>query len=652
MDRNSVIGLLLIAGILIGYSILTTPSKEELRQERLSEEKAAQEEQEKSQEKRAQGEKKAEAEKEKDNSEAEPKKGSPDKEELRSDQVTEERTDSTVKDSSQLEQEYGIFAPAASAKEAETYTIENERLKIELSEKGGRIISVVLKDYQTYDSSELYLFERDSSDYGLSFFFERRRLKTNELHFKALGESFKVNGEERDSIIFRTPTTEEGTYIEFVYKMKGESFQVDHEVRMKGLGNRVENDVALNWSYKNPSTEKDMFGQRRISTICYQYLGGDQSYLTQQGKGSAELVASTEWLSFKQKFFSSILISDRGFGNYNANIQVEDLNSSRYVSQYQAKVNLPFKNTDQGRFPMTFFFGPNDYHLLASHDRNFEDTMNLGWGIIGWINEYLIIPIFGLLDGSGLSYGIVILILTLIIKTLLFPLTYKSFLSGAKQRVLKPEIDAIQEKYKDSQDQMKQQQEMMALYKKSGVNPMAGCLPMFIQLPILIAMYRFFPASIELRQESFLWANDLSTFDSVLSLPFHIPFYGDHVSLFTLLMFGSTLLYTKMSSSQMGGGGGQQMPQMKVMMYIFPVFILFIFNSWPAGLSYYYFAANVISIFQMLIVKHWIIDEEALKQKIEENKKKPQKEKKPSKFQKRLEEMSKQQEAQKGRKKK
>ncbi|MFB6257526.1 MAG: membrane protein insertase YidC, partial [Flavobacteriales bacterium] len=195
---------------------------------------------------------------------------------------------------------------------------------------------------------------------------------------------------------------------------------------------------------------------------------------------------------------------------------------------------------------------------------------------------------------------------------------------------------------KDSQDQMKQQQEMMALYKKSGVNPMAGCLPMFIQLPILIAMYRFFPTSIELRQEAFLWAGDLSTYDNVLNLPFHIPFYGDHVSLFTLLMFGSTMIYTKLSSSQMGGGGSQQMPQMKVMMYIFPIFILFIFNSWPAGLSYYYFAANVISIFQMLIVKHWIIDEEKLKQKIEENKKKPQKEKKSSNFQKRLEEMAKQ----------
>ncbi|MFB6258297.1 MAG: membrane protein insertase YidC [Flavobacteriales bacterium] len=504
-------------------------------------------------------------------------------------------------------------------------------------------MSVELKNYQTNDSLPLRLFHKDSSSYGLEFSYRNRILKTDSLHFKAIGSSFEVRGQEADSIRLRTPTTEDGRFIEFVYKLKGSSYQVDHKVHIKGLDREMNEDPTLHWSYKNLSTEKSMSGQQRISTVCYKYQGGESSYLTQQGKGSIKnLVTTVEWVSFKQRFFSSILISDRGFGTYNANLQVEDLNSERYVSHYKANLTLPFDNAGNKSFPMSFFFGPNKYELLASYERNFEGTMNLGWGIIGWINEYLIIPIFGMLDESGLNYGIVILILTLIIKTILFPLTYKSFLSGAKQRVLKPEIDALQEKYKGSDDQMKQQQEMMALYKKSGVNPMAGCLPMFIQLPILIAMYRFFPTSIELRQEPFLWASDLSSYDSILSLPFNIPFYGDHVSLFTLLMFASTMIYTKLSSSQMGGGGNQQMPQMKVMMYIFPIFILFIFNSWPAGLSYYYFTANVISICQMLIVKHWIIDEDELKRKIEENKKKPQKEKKASKFQKRLEDMAKQ----------
>ena len=638
MDRNSVIGLLLIAGILIGWSLLRTPSKEELRQERKAEQtrqrpskgqeaqdrsRDAAEEREKETEKRA-----AEEEKAANASESDSGTTAAQKADL---------------DTGQLRDQYGIFSPAARERKERSYTIENEEIEVTLSNKGGRITSVRLKGYQSYDSTELRLFDKDSSEYGIRFNLAGRRyLTTNELYFAAQDSSFMVNGDDQRTIRFRTPTGQDGRYIEFAYTLKGNSYEVDHEVRVKGLGDKIRPDMELTWAYKNLSTEKTMDGQQRISTVCYKYQDGETDYLTQQGNSEFEPTASMEWISFKQRFFSAILISDRGLDNLRSRIKIEDLNSERYVSRYEAKVNLPMKSTEDGSYPMHFFFGPNKYHLLASYERSFENTMNLGWGIIGWINEYLIIPIFRLLEGNNLSYGIVILILTLIIKTLLFPLTYKSFLSGAKQRVLKPEIDALQAKYKDSQDQMKQQQEMMALYKKSGVNPMAGCLPMFIQLPILIAMYRFFPTSIELRQEAFLWAGDLSTYDNVLNLPFHIPFYGDHVSLFTLLMFGSTMIYTKLSSSQMGGGGSQQMPQMQVMMYIFPIFILFIFNSWPAGLSYYYFTANVISIFQMLIVKHWIIDDEKLKQKIEENKKKPQKEKKNSNFQKRLEEMAKQ----------
>jgi len=626
MDRNSVIGLLLIAGILIGWSLLTTPSKQELRKERLAE----QERQEGEQSKERSPERPSEDDqREADSAAPESDKAGTEKAEkpavASADTASKEMP---AVDSTQLREKYGIFAPAAKEREERSYTIENEEIEVTLSNKGGRITSVRLKGYTTYDSLPLRLFDKDSSKYGIRFNLDGRRfLSTSDLYFVAQDSSFKVSGDEERTIRFRTPTGKDGRYIELSYTLQGGTYQVDHEIKAKGLGGgKVQRDMELTWGYKNLSTEKTMEGQQRISTVCYKYKGGDTDYLTQRGNSEFEPTASLEWISFKQRFFSSILVSDRGVDNLRSVLEIEDLNSERYASRYEATVNLPFKSTENGAYPMSFFFGPNKYNLLASYERSFENTMNLGWGIIGWINEYLIIPIFNLLDDTGLIYGIVILILTLIIKTLLFPLTYKSFLSGAKQRVLKPEIDALQEKYKNSQDQMKQQQEMMALYKKSGVNPMAGCLPMFIQLPILIAMYRFFPTSIELRQEAFLWAEDLSTYDNVLDLPFQIPFYGDHVSLFTLLMFTSTMIYTKLSSSQMGGGGSQQMPQMKVMMYIFPIFILFIFNSWPAGLSYYYFTANVISIFQMLVVKHWIIDEEKLKQKIEENKKKPQKE--------------------------
>lgn len=645
MDRNSVIGLLLIAAILIGYSIVFSPDRERIEKDpegERTEQKDPTEEEDRGSRRRSERERESEeGEAKSEEDEEERREEAPAAEEKEAEEKTEpERADR--QDSTELRDRYGVFAPAAEKRESEKHTIENERLEVELSEKGGRISSVRLKEYETYDSLPLRLFDEDSSHYGVRLNTGRGFIESDELHFEALDSGFSVSGDQRDEIRFRTPTTEDGVHLEFVYWLEGESYDVEHEVRVKGLAPHVTSrDLELDWGYKNLSTEKNVEGQQRISTICYQYIGGESSYLTQQGEDRVEPTASLDWVAFKQRFFSSIITSDEGFDKNRAVLETEELNSSKYISRFQAKLNLPLRNLDDDRYSMSFFFGPNKYHLLASYEKGYAGILNLGWGIIGWINEYLIIPIFGVLDNTTLSYGIIILILTLIIKTLLFPLTYKSFLSGAKQRVLKPEVEKLQEKYKGGEDQMKMQQEMMALYRKSGVNPMAGCLPMFIQLPILIAMYRFFPTSIELRQESFLWAEDLSTYDSVLDLPFNIPFYGDHVSLFTLLMFASTMLYTKMSSSQMGGGG-QQMAQMKVMMYIFPIFILFIFNSWPSGLSYYYFTANVISIFQMLVVKHWIIDEEALKRKIEENRKKPQKQKKQSKFQKRLEEMSKQ----------
>ncbi|MDK2979484.1 MAG: YidC/Oxa1 family rane protein insertase, partial [Bacteroidales bacterium] len=285
-----------------------------------------------------------------------------------------------------------------------------------------------------------------------------------------------------------------------------------------------------------------------------------------------------------------------------------------------------------------FYFGPNHYTTLKKQGLEFERIIPLGWGIFGWINRFVVIPVFNFLDNFIANYGLIILILTILIKTVLFPLTYKSYLSSAKMRVLKPEIDLINKKFPKKEDAMKKQQATMALYKKSGVNPMGGCIPMLIQFPILIALFRFFPSSIELRQKSFLWADDLSSYDSILDLPFDIPFYGDHVSLFTLLMALALFFSTKINSGQMGDSN-QQMPGMKFMMnYMMPVMLLFFFNGYSAGLSYYYFLSNVITMGQTLIIRRFVDDESLLK-KLHENKKKPVKK---SKWQQRLEEAAKQ----------
>jgi YidC/Oxa1 family membrane protein insertase len=302
------------------------------------------------------------------------------------------------------------------------------------------------------------------------------------------------------------------------------------------------------------------------------------------------------------------------------------------------KVGIPYAGVADEAIGMSLYFGPNKYNILRKYKLDLERQIPLGWSffLMQWINRFAVLPVFNFLGSFGWNYGIVILVLTILLKTVLYPVAYKTYLSSAKMRLLKPEVDEISQKYPKKEDAMKKQQATMAMYKKAGVNPMSGCIPVLLQMPILIAMFRFFPASIELRQEAFLWANDLSTYDSVLSLPFTIPFYGDHVSLFCLLMTISTIIYTYMNN-QMMGSGAQQMPGMKTMMYLMPIMFLGIFNSYSSGLSYYYLLVNLITFAQMYIFR-WFIDEDKLHKKIQENKLKPVK---VSGFQKRLEDMAK-----------
>jgi len=357
-----------------------------------------------------------------------------------------------------------------------------------------------------------------------------------------------------------------------------------------------------------------------------------------------EFEASLKWVSLKQQFFNATLIADDYFDKSRSVAEVTtDETSLDYVKTLKTSLTIPVSGSKIENFGMSLYLGPNKYSILKDHGNELQDIINLGWGIFGWVNQFAVIPVFNFLDSFNLSYGIIILILTILLKVVLSPITYKTYLSGAKMRVLKPEIDEINQKHKD--DAMKKQQAMMTLYRQTGVNPLSGCVPLLIQMPILFAMFRFFPASIELRQESFLWADDLSTYDSIYNFPdgFSIPFYGDHISLFTLLMAASIMVYTKFNSQMtMSAAADNPMAaQMKIMTYLMPVMMLFFFNNYSSGLSYYYFLANIISIGQTFLIRKVFINEKAIRAKIEENKKRP-KAKKKSGFQKRMEDMAKQ----------
>ena len=436
-------------------------------------------------------------------------------------------------------------------------------------------------------------------------------------------------------------------YVEYLYTLT-DDYLIDFDIKFIGMESLIPsgiNYMNLEWQMKTPQTEKSKTNQDMYTGIQYQYSADNEGdYLSFTSTDEDKINARLNWVAFKQQFFSAIFIAKDGFEKPTHLISTKS-EGSEFIKDLAAKFELPYQHKIDEQLSFQFYFGPNHYKTLKAYDKGFEELVPLGWGIFGWVNQYIIINIFDFLSKYFSSYGIIILLLTLIIKIGLAPFTYKAFLSQAKMKVLKPEIDKINDKLK-GKDPMKAQQETMGLYRKAGVNPMGGCLPMLFQFPILIAMFRFFPASIELRQESFLWADDLSSYDSIYNLGFEIPFYGDHISLFTLLMTVSTLLYTRMNSSMATG----QMAQMKWMMYLMPIMFLGFFNNYAAGLSYYYFLANMFTFTQQYFMKIMINEDEILAQ-LEANKKKPAKPK--SKFQKKLEDMQKKQEQQlKGKKKK
>jgi YidC/Oxa1 family membrane protein insertase len=544
--------------------------------------------------------------------------------------------------SEELKKTYGIFAAAATGIEGEQ-VIENEKLKITVANKGGRIISVILKEYQTYDSLALDLFDADSSRFNLQFT-TGQIINTADLYF--------VGTQNRNTLSMKL-MADNSHYVEYLYTLtEGENgdddYLIDFDINFVGMENIIPSGVNymnLEWQMKTPQTEKSKTNQDMYTGIQYQYSSDKEvDYLSFTSTDEDEINARLNWVAFKQQFFSAIFITKDGFDRKTTLTSTKS-EGSKFIKDLAANFELPYNHNRDEKLSFQFYFGPNHYKTLKSYNSGFEELVPLGWGVFGWVNQYIIINLFDFLSKYFSSYGLIILLLTLIIKIGLAPFTYKAFLSQAKMKVLKPEIDKITEKNK-GKDQMKTQQETMSLYRKAGVNPMGGCLPMLFQFPILIAMFRFFPASIELRQEGFLWADDLSSYDSIYNLGFNIPFYGDHISLFTLLMTISTLMYTHMNSSTMASTG--PMAQMKWMMYLMPIMFLGFFNNYAAGLSYYYFLANMFTFTQQYFMKRFI-DEDAILAQLEANKKKPAKPK--SKFQKKLEEMQKKQEQQMKKKK-
>ena len=572
------------------------------------------------------------------------------------DQTTEVADENAV---AQIKKEqYGLFAGASEGEDI-SYTLENDVMILTISAKGGRPLSVELKDYQTYDSLPLILFQGAQNNLGFSFFSQNRLINTNEFYFNPVwkdrgfeSNTMTVTGEDQQTFAMRLYTDMEGSvnpdqYIEYKYTITGDSYVVDFDISFKGMQNVITtrgNFVDLEWDIDLLQQEQLTENRLNAITTYFKNYQDDVEHLKDNADDEESIPTRLKWVSYKQQFFSSTLIADNYFENGDLkNItEAEKQNENpRYIKTMTSVIGLPYDPMQDNTVGMSFYFGPNKYNILNKMDLDLEQQIQLGWGffLLNWINRFAIIPVFNFLEGFGWNYGIIILVLTILLKLVLLPIAARTYTSSAKMRVLKPEVDEINERYPRKEDAMKKQQATMELYRKAGASPMSGCLPMLLQMPILIAMFRFFPGAIELRQQSFLWAHDLSTYDSILSLPWDIPFYGDHVSLFTLLMTVSTIIYTKINNDMTGQSN--QMPGMKTMMYMMPIMFLGFFNNYSAGLSYYYFLANIITFTQMFIFRK-LIDEDKVRAKIQ-MKKKSTKPKKKSGFQKRLEEMAKQQ---------
>jgi len=537
----------------------------------------------------------------------------------------------------------GSFANLATG-EAQKITVETDDAVYTFDSKGGTISSVQLRDFKTYDKQPLELFNSEKNKLGLSFVTnENKSINTGELFFTTTAVSSKISGDEQLKLEYVLNFGEGQQYIH-EYVISGKGYLLDFNVRMKGIGGVMSNiskALKLDWSQNMPSLEKNLSEERQYSNVYYRTADKNVDELSARSEDDKVLEQPVQWVSFKQKFFNNTLIARDGNFEAGGRLRVKPNSEEKDVVKYaRATLSIPVENADDFSYSMQWYFGPNKYNDLKKLKIDLDEIIPLGWAIFGWVNKFLIIPVFDILGKFISNYGVIILILTVLLKLVLTPLNRKQLISSVKMQILKPEIDQLKKKYGDDKQMIGAKQ--MEIFRNAGVNPMGGCLPMLLQMPILFAMYRFFPNSIELRQQSFLWADDLSHYDSILNLPFSIPLYGDHVSLFTLLMAITSFAYTRMSMAQQQTGMADDMMamQMKIMQYLTPVMFLVMFNSFSAALSYYYFLFNLLSIIQTFVIKKFFIDENALRAEIEFNKKQP---KKKSAWQERVEQMMEQQ---------
>lgn len=546
----------------------------------------------------------------------------------------------------ELKNKLGILAYSETLATGKNETVvETDVFKLTFNHRGGYLSEVKLKQFVDYDSVPIYIIKDNNAIFNLGFgTTDSRVINTKERYFQP---TVSKNGE--NTIVSMKFKVSESKFLEYRYELKPDDYMIDFSVKSQGFGDVINSSqaVSLDWKLKGYRHAKSISYENRYTDIHYEHDGGNADY-TGMGDADDDL-NDVAWIGYKQHFFSSVLLTDAPFKS--AKITTENLVEDEeidtvYTKMFASKIPLELKGGEFNE-SMDWYIGPNDFEILNSYDRNLDEIVPFGWGIFGLINRYIFMPLFSFLGGF-LPYGIAIVVMTILVKILLSFVQYKQFLSQAKMKILKPELDAIREKHKDNK--MKAQQETMALQTKAGASPLAGCLPALIQLPVFYALFQFFPSAFDLRQKPFLWAEDLSSYDTIANLPFNIPFYGSHVSLFPILAAVAIFFYMRLTTGQNIQSQPQQegMPDMgkmmKYMMYFSPIMMLFFFNNYASGLSLYYFISNLISIGIILVIKNYILDEDKIHAQIQENKKKP---KKQSKFQTKMKQMMEQAEQQK-----
>ena len=598
-DINSLIGFILIGGILVWMLYQQAPTQEEIDAEKAKTEQIE----------------KAKKEAEKTTTAT-----------VDTASTSQQLETTSTSDSLQMEQlknQLGSFAYAASLPSAvdKTTTLENDLIELKINNKGGYIEEATLKNYKTFDSIPVYLIKDGNA-------------------------SFNKNGE--NTVLSMKLKVSADKYLEYRYEIKPGDYMLDFAIQTRGLGDVINTsqNAELEWQLKTYRKSKSVSYENRYTEVIWEYEGDKDDYLG-QSSSTEDTSKDVSYIAYKQHFFSSILLTDTPFKTthlLSENLVEDEEIDTIYTKNFVSKMPLEFKAGELS-YNMNWYYGPTDYKILNDYERNLDEVVSLGWGIFGWINKYIFTGLFSWLSTWLPNYGIVIIVMTIMVKIVLSPVQYKQYLSQAKMKILRPEIEEINKKYEGKDKAMKRQQETMALYSKAGASPMAGCLPALMQLPVFYALFMFFPSAFQLRQKGFLWADDLSSYDSVAELPFHIPFYGDHVSLFPILASIAIFIYMMMTTGQSMQMQQQPgMPNMKFIMYLSPLIMLIFFNNFASGLSLYYFISNVITIGIMLVIKHVVLDEDKILAKIEEKKKKP---KKQNRFQRKMAEMMEQAEKQK-----